>query len=55
MTDTITNNTRGLTAGAAGKPNEVRDLTFVELDAVSGGCPCRPTNCDCDKPSPRIP
>ena len=32
-----------------------RDLTIVELEAVSGGCPCRPTPCDCDKPSPRIP
>jgi hypothetical protein len=36
-------------------PNKMRELAAEELDYVSGGCPCRPTNCDCDKPSPRIP
>jgi hypothetical protein len=36
-------------------PNEMRELAADELEHVSGGCPCRPVNCDCDKPSPRIP
>jgi hypothetical protein len=50
MIDTIRNLT-----DATAQTDKMRDLSIDELEAVSGGCPCRPKLCDCDKPSPRIP
>jgi CO dehydrogenase nickel-insertion accessory protein CooC1 len=50
----IGNKRRELTADTASEPKSIRVLMIGELDAVSGGCPCRfTTNCDCDKPSAR--